>query len=331
MPGVSRNAGTDTAGGPIIQGSPNVFTNNDPTVRIGDAVQGHGPGVHAGPVMAEGSGNVFTNGIPTTRAGDLATCGDAATGSGDVFAGDDVDQDVPSVRVVIDADEEDVSEPGSGAAIFQSAVDSGVISQREATVNAYEPTGKTDTAPARPAAPLSQDCGNIESVFSGGSPPAGDDIDAVVLQGSVTIGSLTRKPGVIFDNPLRSSTGGLTVAEIACNLKLLLVNCIIPIRNQYPNSLVTNTFRPFQGNPRSQHPKGQAADLQFRGVSKAAYFDIAQWIKENISYDQLLLEYKTTGSGLPWIHISFNKDASRAQVLTLLNNKTYGQGLTQLA
>jgi uncharacterized Zn-binding protein involved in type VI secretion len=331
MPGVSRDAGTDSAGGPIIQGSPDVFTNGDPTVRVGDAVAGHAPGIHAAPVMAAGSGNVFTNNISTVRAGDPATCGDLATGSGDVFAGDDIDQDIPSVRIVIDADEEDVTNPGAGAAIFQAAVNNGTISQREATVKAFEPTGKTDTAPARPSAPLSKDCGDIESIFTDESPPSGDDIDKVVLQGSFTIGSLTRKPSVIFDNPLRSSTGGLTVAEIACNLKLLLINCIIPIRNQYPNAFVTNTWRPFQGNPRSQHPKGQAADIQFRGVSKAAYYDIAQWIKDNVSYDQLLLEYKTTGSGLPWIHISFNKDQSRAQVLTLLNNATYSQGLTQLA
>ena len=331
MPGVARNAGQDVAGGPIIQGSPDVFTNNKPTARIGDAVAGHGRGPHSGPVMAAGSGNVFTNNIPTSREGDPATCGHPSTGSGDVFAGDDIDQDIPSVRVVIDADEDDATDPGTGAAKFQSAVDSGVISQREAAVDAYEPTGKTDTAPAKPTAPLSKDCGDIESIFTGENPPAGDDIDKVVLQGSYTIGSLTRKPGVVFDNPLRSSTGGLTVAEIACNLKLLLINCIIPIKNQYPTALVTNTWRPFQGNPRSQHPKGQAADIQFRGVSKAAYYDIAQWIKDNVSYDQLLLEYKTTGSGLPWIHISFNKDQSRATVLTLLNDKTYSQGLTQLA
>lgn len=331
MPGVARDAGVDSAGGAIIAGSPNVYTNNAPTARVGDAIAGHGKGPHAGPTMAAGSGNVFTNNIPTSRQGDAATCGHLASGSGDVFAGDDVDQDIPSVRVVVDADEQDVTDPGTGAAVFQAAVDSGVISQREATINAYEPTGKTDTEPAKPTAPLSKDCGDIEAVFTGESPPSGDDIDKVVLQGSYTIGSLTRKPSVVFDNPLRSSTGGLTVAEIACNLKLLLINCIIPIKTKYPNALVTNTWRPYQGNPRSQHPKGQAADIQFRGVPKTAYYDIAQWIKDNVSYDQLLLEYKTTGSGLPWIHISFDKDKSRAQILTLLNNKTYSQGLTQLA
>lgn len=86
MPGIARDAGEDSAGGPIIQGSPNVFANGKPVARVGDAVAGHGPGAHARPVMAEGSPNVFTNGIPTCRAGDAATCGDTASGSSDVFA-----------------------------------------------------------------------------------------------------------------------------------------------------------------------------------------------------------------------------------------------------
>lgn len=85
MPGVVRKS-VDAAGGTEIGGSGNVFTNNQPTVRIGDPVQGHGTGAHAGPVMAAGSGNVFVNNIPICRAGDPATCGHPASGSGNVFA-----------------------------------------------------------------------------------------------------------------------------------------------------------------------------------------------------------------------------------------------------
>jgi len=86
MPGVARDAGQDVAGGPIIQGSPNVLVNNKPVARVGDAVAGHGRGPHAGPVMAAGSKNVFTNNKPTCRAGDPATCGHPTSGSSDVFA-----------------------------------------------------------------------------------------------------------------------------------------------------------------------------------------------------------------------------------------------------
>lgn len=86
MRGATRMS-QDTAGGVLVAGSPNVITNGTPQVRIGDAVQGHGPGTHGGPVMATGSSTVITNGIPTCRLQDKATCGHPATGSSNVFVG----------------------------------------------------------------------------------------------------------------------------------------------------------------------------------------------------------------------------------------------------
>lgn len=85
MPGIARDAGADVAGGAIVQGSPNVFANNKPVARVGDQVAGHGRGAHRSPTMAAGSGNVFTNNKATCRAGDPATCGHAASGSGNVL------------------------------------------------------------------------------------------------------------------------------------------------------------------------------------------------------------------------------------------------------
>jgi uncharacterized Zn-binding protein involved in type VI secretion len=87
MPGVSR-VGVDSAGGTILgPGVPSVIVNGAPISIIGDAVAGHGPSVHAGPVMVEGSSTVFAGGIGVVRAGDAASCGDTASGSSDVIAG----------------------------------------------------------------------------------------------------------------------------------------------------------------------------------------------------------------------------------------------------
>ena len=87
MPAVIRKT-VDSAGGILIEASPDVFVNSYAAVRIGDAVQPHGDGPHAGPVMAEGSSTVFVNSIPLCRQGDLATCGHpAGPGSPDTFAG----------------------------------------------------------------------------------------------------------------------------------------------------------------------------------------------------------------------------------------------------
>ena len=86
MTGIARK-GIDSAGGTIIGGSSDVFVNGAGSVRIGDGVEGHGSGPHAGTSMASGSSTVFVNGIPVCRAGDSATCGHTASGSGDTFAG----------------------------------------------------------------------------------------------------------------------------------------------------------------------------------------------------------------------------------------------------
>ena len=74
-----------------------------------------------------------------------------------------------------------------------------------------------------------------------------------------------------------------------------------------------------------------ACDMQFSRAKKPDYFTIAQWIRDNVSYDQLLLEYKTTGSKLPWIHLSFNKAGNRGQVMTFMNDKKYSNGLVDLS
>lgn len=87
MPGVSR-VEADSAGGAIIGIlAPTVFVNGKPIAVQGAAVAGHGLPPHSSPVMAGHSSTVFACGIPICREGDAATCGHAASGSGDVFAG----------------------------------------------------------------------------------------------------------------------------------------------------------------------------------------------------------------------------------------------------
>lgn len=101
---------------------------------------------------------------------------------------------------------------------------------------------------------------------------------------------------------------GLSVVDIVCNLQGWAVNIGEPLAAKYGRRtlLFTSGFR--IGSSTSQHEKGQAADLQFPGWSNSQIYDAAIWIKANISYDQLILEY---GGNRPWIHISFNRAGNR--------------------
>lgn len=87
MPGVSR-VNTDNAGGLIVGNlAPTVLANGSPIAVKGAAVVGHGLPPHAAPVMVGASGTVFAQGVAVCRAGDAASCGHAASGSGNVLAG----------------------------------------------------------------------------------------------------------------------------------------------------------------------------------------------------------------------------------------------------
>lgn len=86
MSGICR-VGVDTAGGVILGGgNSSVFVNGSLAAVDKDNVQGHGNGVHSGPVMIANS-NVFINGKMVCKAGDQATCGHIASGSGNVNIG----------------------------------------------------------------------------------------------------------------------------------------------------------------------------------------------------------------------------------------------------
>jgi len=79
---------------PATGGSPDVFINGLPAMRVGDSYAAHACAAgHAGPhgrALSSGSASVFINGLPAGRIGDSIDCGgSAATGSPDVFIGDE--------------------------------------------------------------------------------------------------------------------------------------------------------------------------------------------------------------------------------------------------
>src|SRR5665213_2462311 len=59
------------------------------------------------------------------------------------------------------------------------------------------------------------------------------------------------------------------------------------------------------GEPDSQHLIGQAADIS---VPKVSLMALAEYIRDNLTFDQLILEPG-------WVHVSYNKDDNRMEVL----------------
>ena len=151
------------------------------------------------------------------------------------------------------------------------------------------------------------------------------------LSPNFTVEMLSSKAAVSRDEIV--AHGNYTYGDIAFNLQAIALNVLEPVKKLYPNMFVTSAFRN-PGNASnaktSQHPLGQGVDIQFKGATKADYYDIALKLARVLKYDQLILEYCNYTNN-PWIHVSYSVKTNRSTVLTFFNHKKYGDGLTQLA
>ncbi|MFA5490842.1 MAG: D-Ala-D-Ala carboxypeptidase family metallohydrolase [Candidimonas sp.] len=110
--------------------------------------------------------------------------------------------------------------------------------------------------------------------------------------------------------------------EIIENLRRLCVNVLQPLRSHfgYP-VIVSSGYRSLRLNraigskDSSQHIKGQAADFEVVGMDN---YDIACWIRDNLDYDQLILEmYRPNEPRSGWVHCSWVGDDNRNEDLTI--------------
>jgi len=132
----------------------------------------------------------------------------------------------------------------------------------------------------------------------------------------------------LFPHTIKAQNG-LTEAQIVCNLKALAENILEPFKAQFGSFRINSGFRTRQ-NGISQHEKGQAVDIQLPGKTYDQLFAIAQWVKSNMNYDQLLWEH----GNAPWVHISFNQAGNRPKnasnsVMTMYQNH-YSPGLKKI-
>ena len=109
------------------------------------------------------------------------------------------------------------------------------------------------------------------------------------------------------------------------NLKSLCINVLQPIRSEFDKPVIISSgFRSAElciaigSKPTWQHAEGKAADLEIPGVDN---MELAMWIKNNLNFDQLILEfYKDGEPNSGWIHVSWNGDDNRNQTLRAMRN-----------
>jgi hypothetical protein len=145
------------------------------------------------------------------------------------------------------------------------------------------------------------------------------------LSKNLSLAEMTRS-----DLAKRSGIKNEPTAEHLNNMKKLAVNVFQPIRDHFNTPIhISSGYRSLalnkaiKGSLSSQHLLGQAIDIDMdnTGITNAQIFN---WIKDNLSFDQLIWEFGTDKNP-DWVHVSFKSNGKqRKQVLkaTKKNGKT---------
>ena len=108
----------------------------------------------------------------------------------------------------------------------------------------------------------------------------------------------------------------------------LFENVVQKVRDNFGVTVINSGYRgpalntAVGGSSNSQHCKGEAVDIECPGTPN---YDVANWISDNLDFDQLILEFYTPGipdSG--WVHVSYKSEGNRKSILTAMkeNGKT---------
>jgi zinc D-Ala-D-Ala carboxypeptidase len=111
------------------------------------------------------------------------------------------------------------------------------------------------------------------------------------------------------------------------NLTKLSTEILEPIRKEYGAFTPSSGYRcvalnrTLGSSDKSSHCKGEAADIEIVGLSNLT---LAKWIKDNLPFDQVILEYydgENPNSG--WVHVSYSDGANRGLALTINQYGTF--------
>lgn len=117
------------------------------------------------------------------------------------------------------------------------------------------------------------------------------------------------------------------------NLRLVSENILEKVRVKFPDVQINCGYRCEELNEylktlkmgaadTSQHRTGEAIDMSF---TRSKPYDVAAWIRDNLKFDQLILEYNTSGD--VWVHCSYSKNVNHGTVMTYKGKKPYIPGL----
>ena len=129
-------------------------------------------------------------------------------------------------------------------------------------------------------------------------------------------------------DPLQPQAG-LLVDTLTDNLTALWNNVWAPFVAQYPGAVILSGFRSVNTDT-SQHSTGQAMDIGLPSADAAGLFAAAQWARDALAYDTLVLNWSDSSAIQSWLHCSFTTTNRRRLVQTKDYTDALTPGLTLL-
>ena len=116
--------------------------------------------------------------------------------------------------------------------------------------------------------------------------------------------------------------------EAVENLIMLCDVILEPVRNHYGTPFTPSSGyrclelnRAIGSSDTSQHTTGEAVDFEVPGVPNK---DLALWVKDNCTFDQLILEfYKDDDPTSGWVHCSYVIEGDNRQSARIFDGKTW--------
>ena len=135
------------------------------------------------------------------------------------------------------------------------------------------------------------------------------------LSANFSLSELTKS-----DTAVRKGIDNTPDATVTASLQALVDNILQPIRDKFGRVKITSGYRSPElnasigGSKTSHHCYGYAADFEVEGKDNK---ELAEWIRDNLQFTQLILEFYTPGDpNSGWVHCSYNAEDLKAQVLT---------------
>lgn len=126
------------------------------------------------------------------------------------------------------------------------------------------------------------------------------------------------------DTAIKKGISNTPSLEAKANMAALIDNILDPLRIAYGNPICVNSgYRSPQlnkavgGSKTSDHMTGRAADITAGNRNEnLKLFKLVQDLK--LPFDQLIFEKGSRAQGPDWVHVSFNPERNRRQILYLV-------------